>query len=239
MKNVQMAEEMKAISIESSAGKWLDRSLTQSKLDLLRAYMEAGRRKEWIELLRELREKLQNAPIHELLYLEIYHSLVLTLLSVFNQSGLSSNREVLLRYTQIMEAHRNHSKEAALAGLEELFDLYFEMRATTEPTVCDPIALVKAYIAAHLSGDLSLAHLAEMAYLHPDYLSRLFKLSEGVTLKQYITARKLDYAIELLAHSRLSAKTIARRLGFASPGYFTQMFKRETGLTPQSFRARI
>lgn len=239
MKNLRIVEELGIIPTDASVGTWHDRILTQSKLDLLRAYMEAGRRQEGSKLLLELRDKLQNSQINELQFLEIYHSLMLTLLSVFNQSGLSNNKVVLERYGQLMEAHRNHSKVEVLMGLEQLFKLYFEMRATAEPTVYDPVALVKTYIAGNLSDDLSLGHLAELAYLHPDYLSRLFKLSEGVTLKQYITARKLDYAIELLAHTRLSTKTIASRLGFTSPGYFTQMFKRETGLTPQSFRGRI
>lgn len=239
MKNSKMEEEMRMLHADSPAGKWHDHALTQSKLDLLRAYMEAGRQKEWMELLHELRDMPQYTQMDELQYLEIYHSLILTLLSVFNQSGLSINEEMLMRYGRLMEAHRNHSRVEVLTELEMLFRLYFELRTRTEPAVCDPIALVKTYIAGNLSDDLSLAHLAEMAYLHPDYLSRLFKLSEGVTLKQYITARKLDYAIELLAHTRLSTKTIASRLGFTSPGYFTQMFKRETGLTPQIFRARI
>ncbi|ASA25779.1 hypothetical protein [Paenibacillus donghaensis] len=54
MKNLKIVEEMGAIPADNSAGKWHDRILTQSKLDFLRAYMEAHRNHSKMEVMTEL-----------------------------------------------------------------------------------------------------------------------------------------------------------------------------------------
>lgn len=68
---------------------------------------------------------------------------------------------------------------------------------------------------------------------------RLFKKELGVTPYAYLLNRKLDKAKVLLAHSTLMVKEVAYRLGFSDQYYFSNMFKRKTGLAPAGFRSRI
>lgn len=48
------------------------------------------------------------------------------------------------------------------------------------------VRFICEYIASHYSEDLSLESLAQVSYLHPDYLSRVFKKETGMNLNHYI-----------------------------------------------------
>ncbi|MEK0312583.1 AraC family transcriptional regulator [Cohnella sp. 56] len=97
-------------------------------------------------------------------------------------------------------------------------------------------ARVKAYVEAHLCGELGLDRIAEHIGVTPNYLSRLFKLGAGITLIEYITGRKLEKAAELLRENRHSVGEIALMLGYQSPNHFIRIFKEKYGLTPKQFQ---
>ena len=98
------------------------------------------------------------------------------------------------------------------------------------------VSKVNGYIAAHLDEDLSLVRLADMVYFNPSYLSRVFKQVTGQNVIERINSARVARARELLSASRMKIKDIAQRVGYDSPSYFTQFFKRETGMSPQEYR---
>lgn len=100
----------------------------------------------------------------------------------------------------------------------------------------DVIEQVKSYIREHLGEDTSLQFLAQQVHFSQEYLLRLFKKKEGITILQYINALKLSAARQLLTDTKLPIKEIARQLGFSSPGYFGRFFRKKTGLTPNAWR---
>ncbi len=98
------------------------------------------------------------------------------------------------------------------------------------------VARVCRYIAAHLEEDLSLVRLADMVYFNPSYLSRVFKQITGENVIERINGARVARARELLAGTRLKIKEISQRVGYENASYFTQFFRRETGLSPQEYR---
>lgn len=100
----------------------------------------------------------------------------------------------------------------------------------------DVVNQVKKYIVEHLDGDTSLYNLAEQVHFSQEYLLRIFKKKEGITILQYINDLKLTAAKQMLTDSELQVKEIANRLGFASQGYFGRFFRNKTGLTPNAYR---
>ncbi|AOP48197.1 helix-turn-helix transcriptional regulator [Streptomyces lydicus] len=69
-------------------------------------------------------------------------------------------------------------------------------------------------------------------------LSRATLAAVGTTAKKYIDERVLLEAKRLLQHSRLPAKAVADRLGFADASDFNKFFRRRAGTTPAAFRAQ-
>ncbi|MDM5340290.1 response regulator [Fictibacillus enclensis] len=98
------------------------------------------------------------------------------------------------------------------------------------------IQQVQEFIAEHLSQDVSVKSIAVQVYLHPVYLSKLFKQETGESLGDYIIRMKMEKAADLLKHTHLKSYEITTQLGYQNPQYFSKMFKKVYGMTPQEFR---
>ena len=125
----------------------------------------------------------------------------------------------------------------AFGYLRHVAESIFSLKnQSVEKQTEDVVNQVKKYIVEHLDGDTSLYNLAEQVHFSQEYLLRIFKKKEGITILQYINDLKLAAAKQLLTDSELQVREIADRLGFASQGYFGRFFRNKTGLTPNAYR---
>lgn len=98
---------------------------------------------------------------------------------------------------------------------------------------------VLAYLEVHYrDSDLSQVQVADLFRISNYTLSRLFKNQVGVGFAEYLTAKRLGYAKELLLTSSYSVKEVAAMAGFASENYFSRTFKLYEGVSPSSFRKK-
>ena len=95
------------------------------------------------------------------------------------------------------------------------------------------------YIRNHYQEPISLASLAEQFYLHPNYLSRLFKEKTGKNFIDYITEIRMDKVKEMLADPNGKISDISQAVGYENPRYFSKVFKQTTGFTPREYREHI
>jgi len=70
-------------------------------------------------------------------------------------------------------------------------------------------------------------------------LSDVVKTQSGKPAIKHIHDRLVMEARRLLFHTDNSLKDISFDLGFSDASYFNRFFKRETGVTPASYRAKI
>ncbi len=82
------------------------------------------------------------------------------------------------------------------------------------------------YIHDHLEQDLTLAELATVVRMSPNYFASLFKQSIGLTPHQYVIQCRVEAAKYLLRHGELTIAEIADSLGFSHQSHFTYHFKR-------------
>ncbi|THF76677.1 helix-turn-helix transcriptional regulator [Cohnella fermenti] len=103
----------------------------------------------------------------------------------------------------------------------------------------DIVGAVQAYVRNHLGEDVSLASLSEQVYLHPVYLSKFYKEKTGEGLSDYILRIKMEYAAKLLLFEKdCRIYEIAGRIGFRNQSYFSSVFRKWFGMTPQDYRQR-
>lgn len=95
---------------------------------------------------------------------------------------------------------------------------------------------LKAYIDGHLSEDISLDRLSDMAGLSTAYLSRQFKEVHGVSFLDYMTHARMERACELLRTDAGSVTGIAGQVGYGNVPYFCTKFKSKYGVTPMQYR---
>ncbi|MBD0378777.1 response regulator transcription factor [Paenibacillus sedimenti] len=98
------------------------------------------------------------------------------------------------------------------------------------------IRKVKEFVGQSLDKDISLPMLAQHVYLHPKYLSDMFKRETGQNLSDYVTERRLEKAKKLLKETTMRIADIAQLCGFANHKYFASLFKQHNGCTPTEFR---
>ncbi|WP_165822311.1 AraC family transcriptional regulator [Paenibacillus montanisoli] len=81
----------------------------------------------------------------------------------------------------------------------------------------------------------SVCQLAELCGYHPSYFTGLFFQEVGQKPKEYLIAEKLRQAKTALLKGDPIEK-IAQSLGYTSIHYFSNSFKKETGLSPSEFK---
>ncbi|QHT60186.1 AraC family transcriptional regulator [Paenibacillus lycopersici] len=91
-------------------------------------------------------------------------------------------------------------------------------------------------IDAHLLHHLKLTTLAAHASVSPSYFSRLFKQHTGLGVTEYIVAKRIMHAKELLAGTDGTVAEIAASCGFESLPHFYRMFKKVAGNTPAHYK---
>jgi AraC-like DNA-binding protein len=86
---------------------------------------------------------------------------------------------------------------------------------------------------------INLTTLAEELHISKYYLARRFKRETGTTIWDYVTARRLRQACLLLSSTDLSVSTIGNRIGLPDASYFSQFFRRITGVSPLQYRSQF
>ena len=97
------------------------------------------------------------------------------------------------------------------------------------------VSRAKAFVHEHYKEDISRNEIAESVYLTPEYMAKMFKKETGVSLKQYITDFRIDKAKELLSRADVRISDVATEVGFDNFSYFSTVFKKNTGLTPNEY----
>ena len=94
------------------------------------------------------------------------------------------------------------------------------------------------YIEANLGAELTLKKLSAVAGLSPNYFSTQFKRINGISLWDYITAKRIEKAVKRIRHSNgeYTMLEIALQCGFNNTANFNKAFKKHTGITPSQLR---
>lgn len=97
-------------------------------------------------------------------------------------------------------------------------------------------ASVRRYIDAHFKENLTLDILAQVAHVNKYHMAHAFSKEYGVSPISYLNYRRIAESKTLLQTTDMSLSSISQTLGFSSPSYFSQSFRRHEGISPQAYR---
>ncbi len=93
-----------------------------------------------------------------------------------------------------------------------------------------------AYLHEHYAEPITREDLAQHVGLSDDYLTSCFHKELGLTPIAYLNRYRVQQAKQLLKNTHKSITEIALDVGFASSSYFSRIFRRETGMSPEAYR---
>lgn len=216
---------------------------------MLEAYKQYVTQDELLAALSELtlaaqnldRARIQDA-LSQLEYL-VSHSLSHAVYSTaFTQLAVIFNR-MLHQFSLEAYERQLQFRSPDGAGLRQIFS-HIRMRflefcklaaASDKRPKSQLVVDVRNYIDQHIGQKITLAELAEHVHMNQSYLSRVFKEESGQSISEYIASRRVARAKQLLS-GPYKIITIAEMSGFNDARYFSQVFRKHTGMTPQQYR---
>lgn len=204
---------------------------TAAKIDELIAQLSFTQKEENQQLLEKLKSLMINQTDTE--------SIKIFLLKLLMKG--SRNECCSLTNQQMSEyvVSLNNCSEPKVLEKEmyHILDAMFPMDNSRRYTDC--VDKIVSYVTGHLSdSNLSLKWIAEnYLYMNADYVSKQFVKQTGSKFSAYLTDLRIAEAKKLLLTTHPeSPYTIAEKVGFGNnPQYFSQIFKKNTGMTPSAY----
>ncbi|WP_138420550.1 response regulator [Aquibacillus sediminis] len=126
-------------------------------------------------------------------------------------------------------------KQAAKAHLQMIIERLGDWRSRGGDAY---FGQAREYLDNYYDKSISLEEVADWLGISSYYLSKLFKDKYQVTFIEYLTAKRLQKAKELLLDQTVPLKEIALSIGYKDPNYFSRVFKKETGTSPSEYRKK-
>lgn len=130
-------------------------------------------------------------------------------------------------------------RQAAILFHRFLEECHTLLQGATTPFIATEVAELKKYLDDNLEHKVCLDRYCREKKCSCASLIRRFKTHFGTSPYDYLMQRRIEEARLLLRHSAFSVKEIASRFNFSDQYYFSNYFKRKTGLSPQKYKREM
>lgn len=163
------------------------------------------------------------------LTLEAFYTAKQNFPATLDSNELQIDMQQRVKHIQSIEQCRQY--------LSSLLTLLWQWRALGSNQYSELILKVKQYVAEHYANNqLSLQDVARHVGVSPSHLSKVFSQEAKQTLTEFITQTRIYKAMELLKTTRYKTFEIAFEVGYQDQHYFSNIFKKLTGMTPMEYR---
>lgn len=157
---------------------------------------------------------------------------------------LGYQQTLIQTFMEVMETSRSEftGYQQVLAGdVCKLLGWLHALRRREEFKDTDIDALMQQakLIIMNCPLDTSMEEVAAAINMGYSKFRKVFRQYTGMAPKQYQMQIRINKAIHLLNDEARSIKEVAIESGFISPFYFSRIFKRKTGYSPQDYRRRF
>ena len=155
--------------------------------------------------------------------------------------------------------HRSACNHKIIAGFDNLFDIYQAHEPLqTQRLACglENILLRMAtdlkqaegsrdltkslgYVHMFYNQEIRIPDLAKMESLSNSRYITVFKQRTGMTPSEYVIHLRMNTACDLLRNHSMSVKEVADFVGYDNPHFFSKLFKKKIGVSPQAYKEGI
>lgn len=144
-------------------------------------------------------------------------------------------------YAQLEKGYSNDNLICANMCLPHFFSTFlFNDKYDTSGKLSnkDAIDLAIDFLSRHTARVLSLEEIASEVNLSPSHFSYLFKKKTGFSPMEYFNHLKVQMACQYLLFTQLRIKEISQEVGIEDQYYFSRMFTKVMGMSPNEYRGR-
>jgi AraC family transcriptional activator of pobA len=152
-----------------------------------------------------------------------------TLLNIIKQRSTDLSTQLL---DQEILHSLLHSFTGILAGAYNNQDASYQKMSRSQQLTRQ----FKSLLTTHYKEIKSPSAYADMLNITENYLNEVIRKQTGFSISYWIRAELVLEAKRLLYYTSLDAKEIAHNLGYEDHTYFFKLFKKESGMSPLSFR---
>ncbi|MBR3351284.1 MAG: helix-turn-helix transcriptional regulator, partial [Erysipelotrichaceae bacterium] len=153
----------------------------------------------------------------------------------FRDDGMSSNTIFMDPNIIALDEKSTTSTKAFMNYAEGLFNLQ-QIKLQEQIDSEDIIIRAKRYIDENYHENIDRNDVAAVAFVTPNYLSKLFKSSMNINLREYINQLRIEEAKRLLLSTSMSVSEIASYVGYFNISYFSTVFHKIVGVSPFDWR---
>ena len=169
------------------------------------------------------------------IYQQFYSQTILILTELFNISPDEERKKKIRDVISELNDYKTGDmlKALVLGITEEIVD---EAAADSAGKNREIMGQIVRYVEEHLGEEISLTDVADAVHLSKNYLCSLFKREQGETFFSYLTKVRMERAKQLLRKTEHKVYVIAEMVGYTDYPYFSQVFKKHTGITAGEYR---
>ena len=93
------------------------------------------------------------------------------------------------------------------------------------------------FMREKLDGRFTVEDFGARYQLSASYFSGLFRQSTGMSPMEYFIHLKIQRSCQLLFNTGVKIKDVAKEMGYDDPYYFSRLFKKLMGISPEQYRA--
>ena len=168
------------------------------------------------------------------LFFTIFNEYDLKQTYVFPDTDIFEEMSSILALEEV-SVYNDHIYKTASKYLFSIFMKLAEKRQIT-PDGSVIAQQILAELDKAIDGTVSIEEICSKLFISRSKLIREFKTHYHVTPHAYLISRKIDFAKMLLQNTTHSIKSISTHLGFADEHYFSNIFKKKTGMSPSEYR---
>lgn len=178
-------------------------------------------------------------PYSEIIYFQVDEGALAIISKVFSEKQWE---QVSQKLSMAFEERLNAKIESVYQTedkIEDFPDTYnhlieiYKERIHYSDAVLQSINMINSQYS---DNELSLQSVADSLFVSSSYLSRIFLRETGENFSTYLTRKRINEAKNMLENSNMKMYMIAQKVGYTSQHYFSNIFKKTTGVSPADYR---
>lgn len=171
-------------------------------------------------------------------YISLYHELAYKMIRVLLEIVSQDEAVDVVRSVRGLSMSGAHTMRKLHEQLQQISEqccnLIMRTRASEASSIIEESV---RYVQSHLDKELSVQNSAELVHLSGSYFAKLFKKKMGMSFMLYVTQERMELAKTMLLDGH-QVQEIAYATGYGDRRYFSDAFKKHTGVTPSEFKAK-